>query len=550
MLKSLDNLSPQIALYYRGYDRHASSISGFLSIITYSAIAILGVVFSLDFILKKNPTSYFFNRFQYDIGTFPFNSSGIFHFIVTGEQTNEPYDDKVFSIIGINEEYDVIKEKPNSILYDHWIYESCNNLHIGKLKEYLDDYNSSFYNGLCISKFYNKTTKKVINFDDQNFNFPKLIHGNSNPNGNTYGIFLLRCQNHTELEKNDCYDNQSSDSKGLDAYSFSIYFIDQYVDVTNYHYPLTRFYNKVRNQITLSSYTVNHLNLKPLQIATHSGILINSDSQLTSFNFDVNEKFTIEEPNSGIYGSFYFWMQNQVGIYDRTYQKIQDISASISGISKLLMVIGYFVNYLFAEYTLVQDLYVDITKKIDKYGKSTNSRGFKSLKSLNFSYLVNSNFQIEREKTFNNVGNNNLNNNNLGSSSINSNSKINNNIQSKNYVSPLYNNMVEGVYPKGTLNIINLNKNKNSVKKPTLKKILNAKLCCIKNNYITKLINIRTKVLSEEKLFSSYYILGALSDIFMKHFMNEKMQRNSKIQNRKNKFWTPQQNAFINFEKI
>ena len=63
-----------------------------------------------------------------------------------------------------------------------------------------------------------------------------------------------------------------------------------------------------------------------------------------------------------------------MAIYDRTYQKIQDISASISGISKLLMIIGYFINYLFAKITLITDLSYDISKKIDKFGKNKYKR--------------------------------------------------------------------------------------------------------------------------------------------------------------------------------
>ena len=46
-------------------------------------------------------------------------------------------------------------------------------------------------------------------------------------------------------------------------------------------------------------------------------------------------------------------MGNEIGIYDRTYQKIQDVSASISGISKIIMGIGYFINYFIHEFILI-----------------------------------------------------------------------------------------------------------------------------------------------------------------------------------------------------
>ena len=50
-------------------------------------------------------------------------------------------------------------------------------------------------------------------------------------------------------------------------------------------------------------------------------------------------------------------------IYDRTYQKIQEIAANISGISKLFSIIGYYLNYLIAKISLIQDLSNDIIKK-------------------------------------------------------------------------------------------------------------------------------------------------------------------------------------------
>ena len=188
-------------------------------------------------------------------------------------------------------------------------------------------------------------------------------------------------------------------------------------------------------------------------------------------------------------------MQNQEQFYDRTYQKIQDVCASISGISKLLMIIGYLINYLIAEITLIKDLSYDITKKVNKFGKKNNTRGFKLLKMINFSMIM---------KTDNNITRN------------------NNKLFKKN---TLRNNMVnDSIFSKMNL------KEKNSLNKSFLEKkvkifkILYSKLFC-KNTSITQLQNLRIKVLSEEKLFTSYFILGALSDIFLKKFLNRKENR-------------------------
>ena len=401
-------------------------------------------------------------------------------------------------------------------LYDHWIYEPCNNQHIGNLKDYLKDYKNSFDYGVCINKFYNKTTKEIININDKNFMYPIIEHGSSNPNSNPYGIFILRCQNYSELNKTNCYDEEISDKKIIEIDTINIFFIDQNIDVTNYNYPLNRFYNKISNEIILTSYTINHLNFKPLKLTTHSGLIFNSNSELYSFSFNFDEKLTIEEGNKGIYGSIYFWMQNQMEIYDRTYHKIQDTTANISGISKLFSIIGYYLNYLIAKISLIQDLSNDIIKKIDKSGKKIKLPEFKSTKKSNISYQIRTEllFKVNKQK-------------------INSNSKRENNT--------LYNNMIDDDISKTNLKEYPIIKKKIQLKKITVKQILFHYLCCINNNNINKIENIRIKILSEEKLFSSYFILRTLNNITLKKNQNF---NNNKIDLKKNKNWIPQQNIY------
>jgi len=520
MFKILDNLSPKITLFYKGFHRHSSSISGIITILTYITIIILSLIFSFDFLLKRNPTSYFYNRFTYDVGTFSFNNTGIFHFIQAGERNDIPYDNRIVNVIGINEYSTVISENTNITLYDHWIYEPCNNQHIGDLKKYLNDYETSFYNGICINKFYNKTTKEIINLNDKNFKYPIIEHGNSNPNSNPYGIFILRCQNHSELNKTDCYEKDISDKKILEVDIISLYFIDHYIDVTNYHNPLEGFYNKIRNQIVLSSYTINHLNFKPLKLNTHTGIIVNSNSALNSFNYDVNEKLITEESNTGIYSSFYFWMENETGIFDRKYQKVQDISASISGISELLTIIGYCINYLFAKITLINDLSNDILKKGDKFGKNTCTKGFKILKKSNIISINKFPFQnSEAQKIDSKNG------------------------SEYNSITPLYNKIMDYNTPKNKLNKVsspfgNIINNK----KITIKQILYYHLCCFKKNNVYHLIITRKKVLSEEKLFTTYFILGTLSNIFLNNYQNNNTGNKTEI--KKNKIFIPKLNVY------
>ena len=518
MLKSCDKLSPLINLYYRNQDRHSSILSGILTIISYFILISLSIIFSLEFFLKKNPTSFFYNKFEKDVGIFPLNSSGIFHFIELGKRENFEYDNRIYSVIGVTKLYDEIVKNNSQINYDHWIYSPCSDSDINHLRKYLGDYKTGFINGLCIDKFYNSTTKTIINKNEFNFNYPLLKHGSTNINRTDYGIFIIRCQNHSEINKTFCYDSDSSDSNILSISSFSIYIIDQYIDVTNFYNPFTYFYNKISNQIVLSSFTINHLNFKPLELNTNTGIIFNKNKKINTFTYEVNEKLTVNINNSGIYGSFYFWMENQMGIHDRSYQKIHDICASISGLNKLIMIIGYILNYTIHQITLIQDLSKDIHKKTKKIGEIISSKKIKNSDLSNI--FLNSNSVISQNKFNKYLSNSNFKNH--------SDIKRFNNLQFSKIINNYTNKKKLGTILEtdGSRNDLNFNKKDLNEKNNNISciEICKKQFCFKSNPLINQVLSIRMKVLSEEKIFTNYFILRNIINILLK-------QKNIKINN-------------------
>ena len=81
ILKKLDWLSPPITLYFKGEGEHSSIFSGILSIIAYILVFVAGIFYFYEYINRKNPKAYFFNRYIEDAGSFPLNSSSMFNFI-------------------------------------------------------------------------------------------------------------------------------------------------------------------------------------------------------------------------------------------------------------------------------------------------------------------------------------------------------------------------------------------------------------------------------------------------------------------------------------
>ena len=61
-LSFFDFISPKVQLYYKGKTSHTSLASIIISIFTFLILILFSIIFSLDFILHKNPTAFYYNR--------------------------------------------------------------------------------------------------------------------------------------------------------------------------------------------------------------------------------------------------------------------------------------------------------------------------------------------------------------------------------------------------------------------------------------------------------------------------------------------------------
>ena len=155
-LSYFDFLSPDITLYFNNKRSHSSKFSYLLTLISIIIIIIISFIYSIDFIYRINPNSFFYKTFVDDVGVFPINkisdnnnlSSIFYHFL---NFDNKQIDKRAFQIIGINEPANIILNNDISE-YNHWIYDSCNGTEdIKYFFNYLNEYESIYLNnGLCI----------------------------------------------------------------------------------------------------------------------------------------------------------------------------------------------------------------------------------------------------------------------------------------------------------------------------------------------------------------------------------------------------------------
>ena len=391
--KKVDRITPPITLFFKGNRQHSTIFSGILTVIIRIILFIFTVLYFFDYVNKSNPSAFYFNRFINDAGELFFNSSSILHyiyFITKSVHSVATFDYDIFRIIGLQQiNIDTYYNSVDLTVTPHWLYGLCNNdSKEMKAVDYLIP-SEEKENSACIRKYYNPNTKKYYDYTDKsNFIWPSVAHGMSNSNYTYYGIIVEKCKD-DELRVLSGYGKCKSNEDIINYITsnyIALEFIDHYPDVLNYKKPFTKYFYSISNLLYQTSFTVNHINLNPAKIVTHNGIFFDNVIEEYSYLFDKNEKVSFNEEiqlpvdekgkvllkSPGIVSSFYFWMQNRLQLYERSYTKFQDVLSNIGGFSRILFLVAKIINALIPEYIILLDteeLLISLTK--DKLGGQT-----------------------------------------------------------------------------------------------------------------------------------------------------------------------------------
>jgi len=380
-IKKFDFLSPPITLYFKGENAHSSIISGILSILAYSAVVGFSIYYALQFINRENPVAYFFNRYIEDAGTFPMNSSSMFSFLQmmsSKELLPKDTDFDSIRIIGLDRiTIDNYMRDNDLEHYNHWLYGNCNNGTDTEGIGYLVT-QDKFTQSACIRKYYDMNKKRYYDVGDSNFIWPIIHHGMSHPDANMYGVIVEKCRNDTLRTLSGA--RVCKTPEYIDEYVYSSYvrfiLVDNYADVLNYQNPLTKYLFAVTNGVFSGTFTTNHLNFNPAQVITDNGIFVENIKEEVSYIYSFNEKITSDQDllltddlgnpildengnekykPTGIIIAFYFWMQNNLQLYQRRYQKFQDVLGDIGGLSSIILTLVTIINLLISDFIILLD---------------------------------------------------------------------------------------------------------------------------------------------------------------------------------------------------
>ena len=478
---SIDFISPEITLFYRGKENHSSFFSKILSCIILSIIISLIIFLSLDFILKLNPNIFEYSTYINNIISISFNKSGLFHFVNIYSLNSSFLDYRAFQIIGVEVNDKIFSAKNGNITeFNHWIYYKCNNNEIGGFKEKINGFREYYNNySFCIEKMYNLELNRTVNKEEKEFRYPLITNGSSYSGGNVYGIYIMKCQNNS-LNKH-CYNNEKINEYFNYLYFYSICFIDNYVSINNFNKPFTPFIHLISSSFNKNSFNYNHLNFHQLQMNTYTGIIFEKKTIHTSHIFYHNEQITINDINQYILGNFYFWMQNKEDIYYRTYKKLPDISGNIIGIIEVIMLIVKLVNYiLFNEFKVLKDFNFELSQNLNfnEKGNLFSFNTYRQKNTSNFnSRLSKSKYSKKDISSINNF--------------INKSHPVRLNLNESNYTKNIiskYKNLSQGEYFLGLIHIK-------------------------KNRYVKLLQKQRENIISEENMIKNYFFYKNLQKI-------------------------------------
>ena len=404
-ISSMDFLSPEITLYYKGRNTHISQIGGLLSISLLFLIIIIIFYIIWDIISPELSSSFIYeiNNVNNKISQ-TISYSGINHFIQiyshTGNGRFGDLDNKNIIIYSIKEGQTSFNNNLNINLTitEHWLYDKCEKIPeinqnlFPKISKNIPNYLKS----ICLRYYYNPNEKQYYEVGSDGFISPKLETNEIFEKKYVYKIIIEKCVNNSFINNMGYIcNNEYEIDKYLDMYTeIFTYFSNNQILPMNYEYPLDTYFYSVSSSIHNMSFFENNIIFSPIKLITDKKIFRHKREDLSYILNNNYQNNNILSENSKIIGIFNFYLNNKIIIYHRKYFNILDDISHLGGITKVLFFIFQLINYINYRYTVLEH-----TKNLFHIGTGIDNNIEGSDIFFDKNHVTNHNYKI---KVFNN----------------------------------------------------------------------------------------------------------------------------------------------------
>ena len=364
-LEMLDCISPKITFYYKGRHRHNSQFGGILTIIMVIIVFSVVVYYFSSLLLYINSTSFFYKKYENDVGYYPLKPSYLSHYIYIYEnQSNylSKFDFKSIRIMLIDD-HELYDSNPNILeKTEHWLYDQY------EIENTSQDI-QNMQNSIFIKYYYNPLHKKYYSRNDSiNFKYPYLKHGMSNPNNTNYGTIIEKCSNIsiTKVIFGECNNEKEINKYLFNHNKIKLKISDNQIDLSNLKNPIQSLFYELNTNINIDDeedYYIYNIYYHPLLFKTHQYLLIGKINEVHTFGIDKTNIYFSHKKNKSknILLKYTFSIQNLIDVYERKYENLLDILPKVGGFIEIIYYIFYYVNFLYNRYILVlntQELYL------------------------------------------------------------------------------------------------------------------------------------------------------------------------------------------------
>ena len=162
---------------------------------------------------------------------------------------------------------------------------------------------------------------------------------------------IIKCNNATSQIR--CKPKEQIDAFFDGAY-FEFYFIDRYVDSSNYTNPFQYFFNTYFITLDPDSFKYVDMYFKTVNVVSDNGLLFQTTYTESEIMLDyVREQFSVYQASKEVI-AFHINSSNNMVNINRYYMKIQDLAATIGGILKICLVVGLVISKFFNDYIMLE----------------------------------------------------------------------------------------------------------------------------------------------------------------------------------------------------